>query len=43
MLDQPNPTTSGKDENGPAEIQSKEQVVKYLKDAFAYAHMPWLR
>jgi hypothetical protein len=39
MLDQPNPTTSGKDENGPAEIQSKEQVVKYLKDAFAYAHL----
>jgi hypothetical protein len=38
MLDQPNPTTSGKDENGPEDIETKEQVVKYLKDAFAYAH-----
>ena len=38
MLDQPNPTTSGADENGPSDIESKEQVVKYLKDSFALAH-----
>lgn len=38
LLDQPNPTTSGKDENGPDDIETKEQVVKYLKDSFALAH-----
>ena len=38
LLSQPNPTTSGKDENGPEDIKTKEQVVKYLKDSFAYAH-----
>jgi len=25
-------------ENGPPSIQSKDEVVKYLKDAFAYGH-----
>jgi uncharacterized damage-inducible protein DinB len=28
----------GTDENGPASIQSKAQIVQYLKDAFTYAH-----
>jgi hypothetical protein len=25
-------------ENGPAAVQSKEQIVQFLKGAFAYAH-----
>ena len=33
-----NPSDPGPDENGPANIQGKDAVVKYLKDAFAYAH-----
>jgi uncharacterized damage-inducible protein DinB len=28
----------GKDENGPASIDGKAAAVKYLKDAFTYAH-----
>jgi len=38
LLDQPNPTSSGKDENGPDDIKTKEEVVKYLKDSFVLAH-----
>ena len=37
-LGEKNPSTSGPEENGPADVKTKEQVVKYLKDAFAYAH-----
>lgn len=37
-LGEKNPTDMGKDENGPASLQGKDAVVKYLKDAFAYAH-----
>ncbi|MGH9664256.1 MAG: DinB family protein [Bryobacteraceae bacterium] len=37
-LQEPNPTQPGTSENGPSSIQGKEQVVKYLKDAFVYAH-----
>ncbi len=37
-LGEKNPSETGKDENGPASIQGKDAVVKYLKDAFAYAH-----
>lgn len=37
-LGEKNPSEPGKDENGPASLQGKEAVVKYLKDAFAYAH-----
>jgi uncharacterized damage-inducible protein DinB len=29
---------AGKDENGPESLRTKEQIVKYMKDAFAYAH-----
>jgi uncharacterized damage-inducible protein DinB len=32
------PLDLGTDENGPASIQSKAQIVQYLKDAFTYAH-----
>jgi uncharacterized damage-inducible protein DinB len=28
----------GDDESGPAAVKTKEQIVKYMKDAFAYAH-----
>lgn len=37
-LKEKNPTEMGADENGPASIKTKEDVVKYVKDAFAYAH-----
>jgi hypothetical protein len=32
------PVDKGKDENGSNELATKEQIVKYLKDSFAYAH-----
>ena len=32
------PMEAGKDENGPDTLKTKEQIVKYLKDAFAMAH-----
>lgn len=32
------PVSAGKNENGSDELKSKEQIVQYLKDAFAYAH-----
>ena len=37
-LGEKNPSETGNDENGPASIQGKAAVVKYLKDSFAYAH-----
>lgn len=37
-LGEKNPSESGEDENGPASIKGKDAVVKYLKDAFVYAH-----
>jgi uncharacterized damage-inducible protein DinB len=37
-LGEKNPSEMGKDENGPASIDGKAAAVKYLKDAFAYAH-----
>jgi hypothetical protein len=37
-----NPTDMGADENGPASNKTKEEVVKYVKDAFAYAHKAML-
>lgn len=33
-----NPTDMGASENGPAALKTKADIVKYLKDAFAYAH-----
>ena len=38
ILGEKNPIEMGPDENGPAAIRSKDEIVKYLKDAFAYAH-----
>jgi len=38
LLAEPVPTKSGPDENGPADIKTKDDVVKYLQDGFAYAH-----
>jgi hypothetical protein len=32
------PVELGTNENGPDSLRSKDQIVKYLKDAFAYAH-----
>jgi uncharacterized damage-inducible protein DinB len=37
-LGEKNPTDMGVSENGPASIQTKDDVLKYLKDAFAYGH-----
>lgn len=33
-----NPIDPGKDENGPANLKTKADVVKFVKDAFAYGH-----
>ena len=38
ILGEKNPSEMGTNENGPAAVQSKDEIVKYLKDAFAYAH-----
>ena len=38
VLGEANPSQTGENENGPPSIQSKDEVVKYLKDAFAYGH-----
>jgi uncharacterized damage-inducible protein DinB len=32
------PVDVGKNENGPDSLRTKEQIVQYMKDAFAYAH-----
>jgi hypothetical protein len=37
-LNQKPPVDIGKDDNGPAAIQTKEQILEYLKGAFAFAH-----
>jgi len=38
ILGEKNPVDMGTNENGPASVKGKEASVKYLKDAFAYAH-----
>jgi hypothetical protein len=38
ILEQNNPSETGPGENGPATLKNKDDIVKYLKDAFAYAH-----
>ena len=38
VLTEKNPTDMGSDENGPASLKTKDEIVKYLKDSFAYAH-----
>jgi len=37
VLAEKNPD-AGSGEIGPASVKSKEEIVKYLKDSFAYAH-----
>lgn len=37
-LGEKNPSEAGPGENGPANLKTKEQLVQYLKDAFAYGH-----
>ncbi|MEP6715244.1 MAG: DinB family protein [Terriglobia bacterium] len=38
MLGEKNPSTTGKNENGPDNLMGRDEIVKYVKDAFAYAH-----
>ena len=38
ILREKSPFDPGPDENGPASIKSKEDIVKFLKDSFAYTH-----
>ena len=38
MLGEKNPVETGKHENGSDSLKTKESIVKYLKDSFAYAH-----
>lgn len=38
ILGEPNPVDMGKDENGSADLKSKDQIVDYLKRSFAYTH-----
>jgi len=38
VLGEKNPSESGSSENGPASLSSKDDIVKYLKDAIAYGH-----
>ncbi len=37
ILGEKNPI-AGSDENGPASLKTKDDIIKYLKDAFAYTH-----
>jgi len=37
-LGEKNPSETGPNENGPDSITTKDQIVKYVKDSFAYAH-----
>lgn len=38
LLGEKSPIETGKGENGADSIATKEQIVKYLKDSFAYTH-----
>jgi len=38
LLGEKNPSITAAHENGPADVKSKEEIVKYVKDAFAYTH-----
>jgi hypothetical protein len=37
-LGEKNPSTTGPNENGPDTVRSKEQIARYVTDAFKYAH-----
>ena len=38
ILDQKPPVDIGKDDSGPDSVKSKEQIVEYMKGAFAFGH-----
>ncbi|MGI9072783.1 MAG: DinB family protein [Bryobacteraceae bacterium] len=38
VLGEKSPVDAGKSENGPESLKTKDAIVKYLKDAFAYGH-----
>lgn len=38
LLGEKVPAEAGEGESGPASVTSKEQIVKYVKDSFAYCH-----
>ena len=38
ILGEPNPIDMGTEENGSNSLRTKDQIVKYLQDAIAYAH-----
>jgi hypothetical protein len=38
VLGEKPPVDPGKDENGPESVATKDQIVQYLKDSYAYAH-----
>ncbi len=38
ILEEKAPAEAGKGENGPSSLKTKEDYVKYMKDAFVYAH-----
>jgi uncharacterized damage-inducible protein DinB len=38
VLGEKNPSESGKNENGPERLKGKNDIVKYLKESFAYTH-----
>ena len=38
LLGEKSPVDKGQNENGPADIKSKEQIVAFLKKSFAYTH-----
>ena len=38
LLGEANPVAVGKDENGSADLKSKDEIVNYLKKSFAYTH-----
>ena len=38
VLGEKNPSEAGKDENGPAGLKTREDVIQYLKDSLVYAH-----
>ncbi len=38
VLGEKNPTEMGPNENGPASLRTKDEIIKYLKDAMAYGH-----
>jgi hypothetical protein len=38
ILGEPSPVEIGKDENGPANLKTKDEIVDYLKRSFSYTH-----